>query len=71
MTIRTTLAAAAAATMIANSAMAGGFLAAETEVPIVQIAPAPVAAAGSLPGWVIPAVIVAALVGVAVASDDS
>lgn len=69
MTITKTLAAAAAATMIAGSAMAGGFAAAETEE--VVIIPAPAAVTGSLPGWVIPAVIVAALVGVAVAGDDS
>ncbi len=64
-----TLAAAAVASTVAGSAMAGGFATEIVEPPVVVVTPE--AVTGSLPGWVIPAVIVAALVGVAVASDDS
>lgn len=70
MTIIKTLTAATVATMVAGSAIAGGFAAEVVEPPVVVVADAP-AAGGSLPGWVIPAVIVAGLVAVATASDDS
>ena len=72
MTITKTLSAAACAIMVAGSAVAGGFEAVDTGTNVVTIPPTPpVVAGGSLPGWVIPAVIVAGLVAVATASDDS
>lgn len=68
MTIIKTVTAGAAALCIATSAMAGGLL--EPEVrPEIQII-TPEQTGGSLPGWVIPAVIVAALIGVAAAAED-
>jgi hypothetical protein len=49
------------------SAYAGGLADALTEtVPMAE----PVAAGPSVPSWVIPAVIIAALIGVAVMSED-
>ena len=65
-----TLVAAAAATMIAGSAFAGGFAPAIVDTPVTIVAP-PAAPAGSLPGWVIPAVLVAGLVALAASGDDS
>ena len=63
-----TLAAAAVATTVAGSAIAGGFATEIVEPTITVVTPA--APGGSLPGWVIPAVIVAALIGVAAAAED-
>lgn len=71
MKLTNTLAAAACAVMVAGSAVAGGFEATVTENDVTVIPVTPPAATGSLPGWVIPAVIVAGLVAVATASDDS
>ena len=64
-----TLTAAAVAATIAGSAIAGGFATEIVEPPVVIVEPE--APRGSLPGWVIPAVIVAALIGVASQEDDS
>lgn len=67
MTFIRTAAAAAAAICIAGSAMAGGF-ATIVEEPIQIVTPT--GNDGTLPGWVIPALIVAALIGVASAAED-
>ena len=65
-----TLIAATAATAFAGSAaLAGGFADEIVEAPVVMVEPA--APTGSLPGWVIPAVLVAGLIALAVSSDDS
>lgn len=69
MRLTKTLIAAAAATTIAGAAMAGGFSETVEEAPIVIVDPAP--PAGSLPAWVIPALLVAGLVGLAASGDDS
>ena len=67
MTFSKTIAAAAAAAFFAGSAMAGGFATSIQEPDIVVVTPD---APGSLPGWVIPAIIVAALIGVASSGSD-
>jgi hypothetical protein len=64
-----TLIAAAAATTVAGAAMAGGFSDTITETPVTIVAP--VEPAGSLPGWVIPAVLVAGLVALAASGEGS
>ena len=69
MRITKTLIAAAVATTFAGSALAGGFADEIVEAPVVIVEP--VAPAGSLPGWVIPAVLVAGLVALAASGDDS
>lgn len=69
MSLTKTMIAAAAATTIAGSAFAGGFAEEIVEAPVAIVEPA--APAGSLPGWVIPAVLVAGLVALAVSGDDS
>ena len=69
MRLTKTLIAAAAATAFAGSAMAGGFADEIVEAPVVVVEPA--APMGSLPGWVIPAVLVAGLVALAASGDDS
>ena len=52
-----------------TTAFAGGFADEIVEAPVVVVEPT--APAGSLPGWVIPAVLVAGLVALAVSGDDS
>lgn len=64
------IAATAAVAVLATSAVAGG-LGPIVEDDIITITPPPEPTGGSLPGWVIPAVIVAALIGVASQEDDS
>lgn len=66
MRLTKTLLAAAVATTFAGAAMAGGF--ADVVEEVVIVAPEP---AGSLPAWVIPALLVAGLVGLAASGDDS
>ena len=65
----TLLAAGLLSAAVATSAAAGGF--AETIVEAPVMITEPVAPAGSLPGWVIPAVLVAGLVALAASGDDS
>ena len=69
MRLTKTLIAAAVATTFAGTAMAGGFADEIVEAPVVVVEPA--VAVGSLPGWVIPAVLVAGLVALAASGDDS
>ena len=69
MAILKTLTAATVAATLASSAIAGGF-ATEIVEPDIQVFE-PEAPRSTLPGWVIPAVIVAALIGVASQDDDS
>ena len=57
MSLTKTVIAAAAATTIAGTAFAGGFAERSSRRPSTIVEPA--APAGSLPGWVIPAVLVA------------
>lgn len=59
-----TIAAAAVATTVAGSAFAGGFATEIVEQPVVIVDPV-ITPSGSLPGWVIPAVIAVALIAVA------
>ncbi|GGL53644.1 hypothetical protein [Wenxinia marina] len=61
--------ATALATLPAGAALAGGFADEIVEAPVQIVEP--VAPRGSLPGWVIPAVLVAGLVALAVSGDDS
>ena len=61
----------ALAAAIASPAFAGGFSNEIVEQPVVTVQPAPAPARGSLPGWVIPAAVLAALVAVAVNNDDN
>lgn len=63
-----TLSAAALATVVAGSAMAGGF-AAPVETPVITVVE-PTGGGFSLPVWVIPAVVLAALVAVAASSGE-
>jgi hypothetical protein len=67
MRLTKTLIAAAVATSFAGAALAGGFQDTIEEVVVV----APAAPAGSLPGWVIPAVLVAGLVALAASGEGS
>ena len=69
MRLTKTLIAAAVATTFAGTAMAGGFADTIVEAPVVVVEPT--VAAGSLPGWVIPAVLVAGLVALAASGDDT
>ena len=55
---------------VAPPAFAGGF-SDEIVEPVVTVQPAPAPVRGSLPGWVIPAAVLAALVAVAVNNDDN
>ena len=64
-----TAAALAALAFTGTSALAGGFADEIVEAPVVMVEPA--APTGSIPGWVIPAVLVAGLIALAVSSDDS
>ncbi|MGZ9808930.1 hypothetical protein ACXN5S_00520 [Pseudoroseicyclus sp. H15] len=64
------LTAAAIASTVAGSAMAGGF-APVVEVPEVVVIEDDVATGFSLPVWVIPAAVLAGLVAIAAASDSS
>lgn len=66
---KTLLAATTAVAFASTTAMAGGFADEIVEAPVVVVEPE--APAGSLPGWVIPAVLVAGLVALAVSGDDS
>ncbi|GGL53641.1 hypothetical protein [Wenxinia marina] len=66
---KTLLAATVATTFAASTAFAGGFADEIVEAPVVVVEPT--APRGSLPGWVIPAVLVAGLVALAVSGDDS
>ncbi|GGL65832.1 hypothetical protein [Wenxinia marina] len=69
--IRTSLIAAGAlALSLAGPAGAGGFADEIVEAPPAVIVEPP-APRGSLPGWVIPAVLVAGLIALAVSGDDS
>ncbi|SHJ02293.1 hypothetical protein [Wenxinia saemankumensis] len=70
---KTLLAATAASAFAATSAFAGGFADEITEAPVVAptVMVEPAAPAGSIPGWVIPAALAAALIAVAVSGDDS
>ena len=65
-----TLVAFAVATTFASSAIAGGYEAPAAAPEVVYIPPAP-AAGFSLPAWVIPAALLAALVAVAATSSES
>ncbi|WP_373355536.1 hypothetical protein [Pseudoroseicyclus sp. CXY001] len=65
-----TLTAAALATTVAGSAMAGGF-APVVEVPEVVVIEDEPATGFSLPVWVIPAAVLTALVAVAAASGTT
>ena len=69
MRLTKTLIAAALATTVAGSAIAGGFSNTVVEPPVVVVEPT--APAGSLPGWVIPVVILGALAAVALSDSDS
>ncbi|GGL53655.1 hypothetical protein [Wenxinia marina] len=72
MPLAKTLVAALVAIPMATASFAGGFADEIVETPVapVQIVE-PAAPRGSLPGWVIPAVLVAGLVALAVSGDDS
>lgn len=67
MTTKLFCSAAIAITALAAPLHAGGFATEIVEPIIIE----PVEPQGSLPGWVIPAIIVAALIGVASQEDDS
>lgn len=69
MSLTKTVIAAVAATTVASTAFAGGFADEIVEAPVTIVEPA--APAGTLPGWVIPAVLVAGLVALAVSDDDT
>ncbi len=64
--MKNVLLAAAFTTTLAVPATAGGFAATIEEPIVIQ----PVPEASSIPGWVIPAVIVLALIAVASSSDS-
>ncbi len=66
---KTLVAATAAVAFTASTALAGGFADEIVEAPVVVVEPA--APTGSIPGWVIPAVLVAGLIALAVSSDSS
>ena len=70
--IKTLIAATAASAFAASAALAGGFadeIVEEPVAPVVMVEPP--APAGSIPGWVIPAALAAALIALAVSGDDS
>ncbi|SHJ02311.1 hypothetical protein [Wenxinia saemankumensis] len=66
---KTLVASTAAIAFAGSAALAGGFADEIVEAPVVMVEPA--APAGSIPGWVIPAALAAALIAVAVSGDDS
>lgn len=66
MRLTKTLIAAAIATTVAGSAMAGGFAMEIVEPPIVMIEEA----AGSSWGWVVPVIALAALAALALSESD-
>lgn len=70
MSMTKTLVAAATTIALSSTAFAGGVDPIEPIAPVIIVEPTEVATGGSVPGWVIPAVIVAALVAVAVSNDD-
>lgn len=70
-TIKAAVAATTAVVLSGTTALAGGLSDAIVETPVVVEDPVEVEpAGGSLPGWVIPAAIVALLIGIASSGSD-